>query len=212
MLQSFAYRELSLSGHRVLARIELELAAHGGTSNGKLPVTYGDFVEYGVHRHAISSAIRECEALGFLKVTEQGRSGAGDVRTPNRFLLTYRHTDRDDPTEDWRAIKTAEMAAALSKAAREVRPKNKTPVMENALDQYGNHHHKPGICGAETITTGPVRKPSLLSISRVGGGTVSSSSLDTHTVVSLAGGRRALPHSAEASPPAVGATTLGGQK
>jgi hypothetical protein len=38
MLESPAYRALSLSGHRVLDRIEIEMAHHGGTDNGKLPV------------------------------------------------------------------------------------------------------------------------------------------------------------------------------
>ena len=171
MLESFAYRELSLSGHRLLARIELELASHGGTCNGRLPVTYGDFVEYGIHRHAISSAIRECEALGFLEVTEQGRSGAGDVRSPNKFrlpIVTPTTTIRPRSGERSRRRKWRK---PLAKVARDV-TKNKTPVLVSAPDQYGNHHRKPDICSTETNTTGPVRKPSLLSISRVGGGHV----------------------------------------
>ena len=48
MLESAAYRALSLSAHRVLSRIEVELGHHGGTDNGKLPVTYNDFQKYGV--------------------------------------------------------------------------------------------------------------------------------------------------------------------
>ena len=43
MLESPAYRALSLSGHRALARLEIELGHHGGTDNGRLPVTYADF-------------------------------------------------------------------------------------------------------------------------------------------------------------------------
>ena len=34
MLESPAYRALSLSGHRILDRIEIEMAHHGGTDNG----------------------------------------------------------------------------------------------------------------------------------------------------------------------------------
>jgi hypothetical protein len=48
MLQSTAYRALSLSGHRVLSRIEIENAYHVGAGNGRLPVTYNDFVKYGI--------------------------------------------------------------------------------------------------------------------------------------------------------------------
>jgi len=47
MLESPAYRALSRSGHMVISRIEIELAAHGG-NDGRLPVTVEDFVHYGV--------------------------------------------------------------------------------------------------------------------------------------------------------------------
>jgi hypothetical protein len=37
MMESPAYRALSLSAHRVLDRISIELAHHGGNDNGKCP-------------------------------------------------------------------------------------------------------------------------------------------------------------------------------
>src|SRR5471032_324042 len=82
MLESPAYRVLSLAAHRVLARIQIELANHGGTDNGALPVTYDQFVEYGIHRHSIAPGIRQLVALGFIEVTERGRHGNGEFRTP----------------------------------------------------------------------------------------------------------------------------------
>ena len=48
MLESPAYRVLSLSAHRILARLEIELASHGGNDNGRLPLTYNQLVEYGL--------------------------------------------------------------------------------------------------------------------------------------------------------------------
>ena len=66
MLRCPAYSVLSLSGRRVLDRIEIEMADHGGTDNGKLPVTYDDFERYGIHRHCIGPAIREVVALALL--------------------------------------------------------------------------------------------------------------------------------------------------
>lgn len=64
MLESPAFRALSLSAHMVIARIAIELAHHGGNDNGKLPVTFEQFMEYGIsHRAAIAPAIREAEAL-----------------------------------------------------------------------------------------------------------------------------------------------------
>jgi hypothetical protein len=67
MLESPAYRVLSQSAHRVLSRIELELCHHGGNDNGQLPVTFENFVEYGIDRASVAPALREGEALGFFQ-------------------------------------------------------------------------------------------------------------------------------------------------
>jgi hypothetical protein len=121
MLESPAYRALSRSGHMVISRIEIELAAHGGNDNGRLPVTTENFVQYGMHRTSVAPAIRETEALGFIKVTERGRGGNAEHRSPNRFYLTYAHT-RDSrkrpPTDEWCRIKTLEEADQIARAAR----------------------------------------------------------------------------------------------
>ena len=69
----------------IMDRIAIELAHHGGNDNGKLPVTYNQFVEYGLHRHAIGPAIREGEALGLFFVTERGRANAGEFRSPSSY-------------------------------------------------------------------------------------------------------------------------------
>src|SRR5262245_52942341 len=87
MLRSPAMCALSLSGRRVLDRIEIEMADHGGTENGNLPVTYGDFEAFGVHRHAVAPAIRECVALGFVEITARGRGGNAEFRTPSKYRL-----------------------------------------------------------------------------------------------------------------------------
>jgi hypothetical protein len=124
MLRSAAFRELSLSARRVLDRLEIEFADHGGTNNGKLPVTYDDFKVYGIHRHSVAPAIREAVALGFVEVTEPGRAGNAEHRKPNLFRLTYRHTDNGPPTHEWERIETEEQAVATAKSARAAK-KNK---------------------------------------------------------------------------------------
>jgi hypothetical protein len=122
MLESPAFRVLSLSAHRLLDRLEIELAHHGGQDNGKLPCTYQHLHEYGIHRHAIGPAIRECVALGFVEITERGRAGNAEFRTPNLFRLTYKPTRVDGPTDDWRSIESIEGAEALARAARAASP------------------------------------------------------------------------------------------
>lgn len=172
MLESPAYQVASLALRRVLARIEIEHAHHGGNDNGKLPVTYDDFVRYGIHRHAIGPAIREGVALGFVEITQRGHAGNAEFRTPNKFRLTYIHASRALPTNEWDRIHTIEEAEGIAKQARlpvkSTRRKNRKPVSVSAKFRYrkpslktknpgaGNHHYSHG---TESGTT---------SISRVG--------------------------------------------
>jgi hypothetical protein len=84
-----AYRTLTLSAHRALARIEIELRHHGGEDNGQLPVTFEDFAEYGIHRNSIGPALAVLEALGFVVITEHGTMAkAAEYRRSNKFRLT----------------------------------------------------------------------------------------------------------------------------
>jgi len=119
MLEAPAYRALSRSAHLVIARIEVELGHHGGNDNGRLPVTTDDFVSYGMHRASVAPAIREAEALGFIRVTERGHGGNAEHRSPNYFLLTFAYARKaQPPTHDWRKIKSDAEAAEISRAAR----------------------------------------------------------------------------------------------
>jgi len=168
MLESPAYRALSLSGHRIWARIQIEHANHGGKENGKLPVTYRDFNEFGVCWDAIGPGIREVEALGFVRVTEEGRAGNGEWRKPNKFALTHLPTVANPkPTEDWKRIKTVEEALAIAAAARKtVQKKQNTSRIK--------HHPPSRIKRSESqdyqsdkMDHCPVRENGSLSISRV---------------------------------------------
>ena len=118
MLASPAHRVLSLSARRVLARVEVEHAGHGGFENGSLPVTFNNFEAFGIDRHSIAPAIAECVALGFLKITERGRSGNGDFRRANRFRITYLPLRGVAPTHDWKRIQTDAEAETIAKTAR----------------------------------------------------------------------------------------------
>ena len=120
LLESPAYKVLSRAAHQVVSRIEIELRHHGGRDNGKLPVTFDDFVKYGIHRHAIAPAIRELEAVGIIR-TAHGRAGNAEFRIPNVFFLTYaneRDGKKNPPPNDWRKIETAEEAEQIVRAAR----------------------------------------------------------------------------------------------
>jgi hypothetical protein len=153
MLRSPAWRVLSLSARRVLDRLEIEHADHGGAENGRLAVTYDDFHRYGIHRHAIRPAIREVVALGFAEITEAGRAGNAEFRKPNLFRLTYLNT-QVGPTDEWQKI-TENEAEAIARAARScTASKTQNQCRKTPNFDDGNRHRKARIHSAETITTG----------------------------------------------------------
>ena len=120
MLEAPAYKALSLSGHRVLARLEIEHGHHGGTDNGRLPVTYADFERYGIERKSIAPALREVQALGFARITERGRPSKSDFgHHPNLFELTYIHGPHgEEPTHEWKRYKSLDEAINVAQQAR----------------------------------------------------------------------------------------------
>jgi hypothetical protein len=169
MLESPAYRVLSQSGHRILGRLEIELAHHGGKDNGRLPVTFGDFHNYGIDRHAIAPAIRECEGLGFVEITEHGRAGNAEFRSPNKFRLTYRHTENSQPTDDWRRVKTVKDARNLAyEARRRVSKKQNSNVGKRHPSVRKSHPENGTVPVGEVPIPALPEKPTPLSISRVG--------------------------------------------
>jgi hypothetical protein len=184
MLESPAYRALSLSAHRAMARIEIELAHHGGNDNGRLPVTFEDFIAYGIHHNAVAPAIRELEALGFVRVTERGRGGNSEHRQPNKFFLTFAHSResrQSPPTHDWRKIKTLEEAMEIAQAARSNKDPRAVQFAHRRAQKTKNQYRKPVAAPPpetgsekrssphpETGSTASPPKPVLLSISRVG--------------------------------------------
>jgi hypothetical protein len=121
MMNSPAYRVLSLAAHRILSRLEIEFERHGRKpeENGSLPCTYDHFVGYGVNHNQIAPAIRELVALGFIQVTRKGSAGNAEYRQPTLFLRTYRPFGSHKYVGNgWRRIGDIEEAAAVATAAR----------------------------------------------------------------------------------------------
>jgi hypothetical protein len=61
MLRSPARRVLSRAAQQFLDRLEIELCDHGGNDNGRLPLTFADLVEHGIHRNSISVSVSDVE-------------------------------------------------------------------------------------------------------------------------------------------------------
>ena len=175
MLESPAFRVLTLSARRVLDRVEIELAHHGGADNGRLPVTYDDFQSYGIDRHAIGPAIREACALGFLEVTERGRAGNAEFRSPSLYRLTYigGWRKKDDPTHEWCRFNSIECALqmrdkARAEVSRDYRPsrfkKQKSNEEKPPISVRENPTERAQAPVSVPPTTAMVENPPLLSI------------------------------------------------
>jgi hypothetical protein len=183
MLESPAYRALSRSAHVVISRIEIELGHHGGNDNDQLPVPTEDFIAYGMDRSSVAPALREAEALGFLRIT-RGRGGNAEHRRPSLFGLTYAHhrgSRRSPPTDDWRRIKTIEEAEQIARAARQAKDeravehgkrswyrrqqKQKTGTEKSQIPVRKIRTETMQVPVRKTHTTGAVEKPVPLSIS-----------------------------------------------
>jgi hypothetical protein len=139
LLEAPAWRVLSLSGHRVLDRIEIEHLRHGGKDNGELPVTFNTFEVYGIHRHAIAPALRECAALSLVRITRRGSAGNAGHKQPNHFLLTYLPAKgRSQASNEWRRFKTVDEADAVAQAARVavLRPRQKRARNSSAENRH----------------------------------------------------------------------------
>jgi hypothetical protein len=145
MLESPAWRVLSLSAHRLLDRLDIEHRCHGGRDNGKLIVTFEQFCGYGMDRHAVARAIRETVALGFVEITRRGCAGNADQRQASQYRLTYQPAEGVPGygSNEWRTITTVEEANRIAVEARRTstagvngrRVKFRNPVGVNAKFQ-----------------------------------------------------------------------------
>jgi hypothetical protein len=166
MLASPAYMALSLSAHRVMARLEIEFGRHKGKpeENGALPCTFEDFADYGVNRAAIAPALRELVALGFIRVTRKGSAGNERHRQPALYLLTYQHHGSHAMLEDgWKRIQTIEEAEAIAENAR------KAKGDPRAVD-FGRRGAKARWAKKQSPGDGFHTEPSMVSIPSPGDG------------------------------------------
>jgi hypothetical protein len=99
-----------------------------------LPVSYDDFVEYGIHRHSISPGIRELAALGFIEVMRRGRAGNAEYRRASEFRITYRPVASAAPTHEWERITSLAQAESAAASARSHAPVPvSTPVRRHGV-------------------------------------------------------------------------------
>lgn len=126
MLCSPAFRVLSLNARRVLDRLIVEHLQHAGTANGKLIVTYGDLIRWGVRRNAVSKSIDELSAVGIVCKTQQGGFSCGSERNASTYRLEWLpDCEGNKPKNIWEQFQTLdearEAAGFPTKAQRSAR-------------------------------------------------------------------------------------------
>jgi hypothetical protein len=185
MLDSPAWRALAGNAMKVVMRIALEHLKHGGVENGKLPVTYQDFVKCGVRRNSVRQAILIAIYLGWIDKTSTGEvPWHGDIRKPSTFALTWlpRH-DGVPPSNRWKRFESdAEAKAATGWPRPSLRKFD--AFLLSSIDKENRIPHPKALFGQVTVPIlaqvtiqylaktscrkTQVTIPVLLSISRLG--------------------------------------------
>ncbi len=100
VLESNAYRSLSVNARRAIDRLIVENGRHNRLENGELRVSARQFHEWGVTKDCLTPAIRELEAKGLI-VTRPGEA-IGVLLPPLIFRLTFYGTLDKEATNEWR--------------------------------------------------------------------------------------------------------------
>ena len=129
LLASRVWQTRSRNCIRLIDRLMLEHLAHAGKENGRLAVSYDQFVEFGIGRRFISDAIEEAEDRGLIEVTFRGFKLK---EAPSRYRLSFFATSvRNErgayewsaPTDDWRGRENRFLGSPLSRKTAENLPK-----------------------------------------------------------------------------------------
>jgi hypothetical protein len=97
LLESLAWRSLSIHSRRFVDFLLIEHMRHGGKDNGRLVAPRRQLIAFGIHAHFVSAAIDEAERVGLIDC----KRGIG--RGPNVYGLTWLpRGPGEPPTDRWR--------------------------------------------------------------------------------------------------------------
>lgn len=99
LLESDAWRGMSVNCWRLVTRLMAEHMAHAGQMNGHLIVSYDQLVEWGIGRRLVAGAIREGEQRGLVRVRRGGKRNQVTDHL-SRYTLTFYPILRMPPGEN----------------------------------------------------------------------------------------------------------------
>jgi hypothetical protein len=123
LLESVAWRGLSINARRLIDCLQIEHMSHGGQENGRLICTHRQLHSFGIHKDAVVAAIQECAFLGLIRY-ERGGLDPGS-RLPSTYRLTWlpviqRGTSGvmvEPASNEWRSINADHVQALRSARA-----------------------------------------------------------------------------------------------
>ena len=153
MLESPAWRALTINGRRFLDRLQIDHLSHAGIENGNLKATYRQLAEYGLHQSEALEAIEVAIALGFVR-----RTGLRLPKVATTYRLTWYGRILDDgavesSTNEWARLDQAGAAKAVKTA--------RSKVAETRASQFNSHATTSRSRLPKTATTSRSRKKRL---------------------------------------------------
>jgi hypothetical protein len=146
LLESPAWRSLSINAHRFIDFLMIEHLRHGGQENGSLRAPRRQLWAFGIGQHQVSAAIEETEHVGLVEC----RRGIG--RHSSTYALTWiPYGDKTGPSDRWRAyecqtaLATDECQTALSNECQTALTKPVASVKQHsqAPDSCSAKQHSP---------------------------------------------------------------------
>jgi hypothetical protein len=132
MYESVAFQELvkHRAARIVVDRVAYEHLRQGGKENGRLKITFDNFVAWGMSRSSVGNAVAIAQALGFIRLVKRGRASFEDLRYPGEYAVTWQVIGSDLQTNTWRWIWSEDAAKAKIAAAMQARDTEKAANAE----------------------------------------------------------------------------------
>ena len=132
LINSLAWRSMSVNCLKLIHRLLLEHCNHGGLENGRLVCTYKDFQEYGLTRNKIRPAIEEADFLGLVKHQRGERIFAKNQ--PNSYRITFYGTsEARDPTNEWKRITKERIDSFRSKKREQEKKRKEYKIKQRSM-------------------------------------------------------------------------------
>lgn len=125
LLQSPAYRSLTISARRVLDFLMVEHLTHGGADNGNLFAPYAQLEAFGVRKDSILEALHMLESFGLIERTFYGGRQGGRPNASRYGLGWVPLMGEAEPRERFRRI-TPDQIAGYMTELRELRAKKRS--------------------------------------------------------------------------------------